>query len=49
VQNGNVTLAGVVDTKADKDVAFLRANQVPGVFKVTNNLQVANQPSEQGK
>ena len=41
VVNGNVTLSGVVDTEADKDVANIRANQVPGVFKVTNNLQVA--------
>ena len=41
VVNGNVTLSGVVDTKMDSDVAYLRANQVPGVFKVTNALQVA--------
>ena len=41
VVNGNVTLVGVVDTQADKDVANIRANQVPGVFKVVNNLQVA--------
>jgi hyperosmotically inducible protein len=41
VVNGNVTLSGVVDTQADKDVANLRANGVPGVFKVVNNLQVA--------
>ena len=41
VQNGNVTLYGVVDNKADSDVANIRANSVPGVFKVTNNLQVA--------
>ena len=41
VVNGNVTLSGVVARKADSDVAYLRANQVPGVFKVTNNLQVA--------
>lgn len=41
VVNGNVTLSGVVDSQADKDVANLRANSVPGVFKVTNNLQVA--------
>lgn len=49
VQNGNVELAGVVDSEADKEVAYIRANQVPGVFKVTNELQVANQPSEQKK
>lgn len=41
VVNGNVTLSGVVDNQADKDVANIRANQVPGVFKVTNNLEVA--------
>ena len=41
VVNGNVTLSGVVDNKADKDVANIRANGVPGVFKVTNNLEVA--------
>lgn len=43
VVNGNVTLSGVVDNQADKDVANIRANGVPGVFKVTNNLQVAGQ------
>jgi hyperosmotically inducible periplasmic protein len=41
VVNGNVTLSGVVDNPGDKDVAGIRANGVPGVFKVTNNLQVA--------
>jgi hyperosmotically inducible protein len=41
VVNGNVTLSGVVDNQADKDVANIRANGVPGVFKVVNNLQVA--------
>jgi hyperosmotically inducible protein len=41
VVNGNVTLSGVVDSQADKDVANIRANGVPGVFKVVNNLQVA--------
>ncbi len=49
VQGGNVELYGVVDTKADKDVANLRANQVPGVFSVKNYLQVANQADEKGK
>jgi hyperosmotically inducible periplasmic protein len=46
VQNGNVTLEGVVVNQADKEVAGLRANGVFGVFKVTNDLQVANQQSE---
>ena len=42
VVNGNVTLNGVVNSQADKNVAGIRANSVPGIFKVTNNLQVAN-------
>lgn len=46
VQNGNVTLYGVVDRQADKDAAGIRANTVPGVFKVANDLQVASQPAE---
>lgn len=47
VVNGNVTLSGVVDSEADKNVAGLRANGVPGVFKVSNELQVAG--SRNGK
>jgi len=46
VINGNVTLSGVVDSQADREVAFIRANGVPGVFKVVNNLQVAGQEKE---
>jgi osmotically-inducible protein OsmY len=46
VVNGNVTLSGMVDNEADKDVANIRANGVPGVFKVTNNLQVAGPAQE---
>jgi hyperosmotically inducible protein len=46
VVNGNVTLSGVVDSQADKDVANIRANGVPGVFKVINNLQVVGATSE---
>lgn len=42
VQNGNVTLYGVVDSQADKDAANIRANSVSGVFRVTNDLQVGN-------
>lgn len=40
VENGKVTLEGVVATKADKDLANIQANGVSGVFSVTNNLQV---------
>ena len=41
VKNGRVTLEGVVDNDADKNFAGVRANTVPGIFSVTNNLQVA--------
>jgi len=40
VKNGHVTLEGVVDNDSDKNLAGLRANGVPGIFSVTNNLQV---------
>ena len=40
VKNGHVTLEGVVDSEADKNLAGIRANGVPGIFSVTNNLQV---------
>ena len=40
VKNGHVTLEGVVDNQTDKDLAGLRANGVPNVFSVTNNLRV---------
>jgi osmotically-inducible protein OsmY len=43
VQNGNVTLFGVVDSQMDKDVANIRANSVSGIFKVTNRLEVASE------
>jgi len=49
VQNGQVELYGMVDTQSDKDVAYMRANAVPGVFSVKNYLQVANLPAEQQK
>jgi osmotically-inducible protein OsmY len=41
VKNGHVTLEGVVDNETDKNLAGVRANGVPGIFSVTNNLQVA--------
>ncbi|HKE31640.1 MAG TPA: BON domain-containing protein [Candidatus Angelobacter sp.] len=43
VKNGHVTLEGVVRDQGDKDVAGIRANSVPGVFSVENNLQVERQ------
>jgi hyperosmotically inducible protein len=40
VKNGNVTLAGVVSNETDRNMAFLRANGVSGVFSVDNSLKV---------
>lgn len=42
VKNGNVTLEGVVDSESDKNLANLRASQVPNVFSVKNNLRVVS-------
>ena len=41
VENGNVTLMGVVDSDMDLALAGMRANSVPGVVSVDNDLQVA--------
>ena len=43
VEHGNVTLMGVVNNDADMAIAGMRANIVPGVFSVDNNLQVAGE------
>jgi hyperosmotically inducible periplasmic protein len=40
VKNGRVTLEGVVDSETDKNLVTVRANSVPGIFSVTNNLRV---------
>lgn len=45
VKNGHVTLEGVVSREMEKNVAFIQANSVPGVFSVTNNLRVENSKS----
>lgn len=42
VKNGNVTLEGAVNSERDKDIAGIRANEVPGVFSVKNQLKVEN-------
>jgi hyperosmotically inducible periplasmic protein len=42
VANGHVALYGTVDTQAQKNAAGIQANTVPGVFSVTNNLEVAS-------
>jgi hyperosmotically inducible periplasmic protein len=40
VNRGHASLEGVVDTENDKNIAGIRANEVPGVFSVENNLAV---------
>lgn len=40
VENGNVTLEGVVANEMQKNIANAQANGVSGVFSVTNNLRV---------
>ncbi len=42
VDNGKVTLVGVVANQQDKELAGTKANGVPGVFSVTNDLRVEN-------
>src|SRR5450755_3679708 len=42
VKSGRVTLDGVVDSETDKNLAGMRANQVPGTFQITNKLRVVN-------
>jgi len=42
VNRGRASLKGVVATEADKNLAFIRARGVPGLFGVTNELQVEN-------
>jgi len=46
VDNGNVILSGVVDSKTDADVAAIQANSAPGVFSVDNDLQVAGKDAK---
>ena len=42
VKNGNVTLVGTTDNDGDKNLANIRANGVPNVFGVKNDLVVAS-------
>jgi hyperosmotically inducible protein len=44
VDNGDVTLEGVVDNQFDDTLIRTRANTVPNVFHVTDNLVVLNRP-----
>jgi len=42
VENGHVTLKGVVGSEMDRGIAQMQANSVPGAFSVTNNLQLGS-------
>jgi len=43
VDRGHVTLEGVVSGSGDRNLAYMAANRVPGVFSVKNNLRVEGQ------
>jgi hyperosmotically inducible protein len=40
VKNGNIRLEGVVANEMDKNIAGIRAKEVPGAFAVDNSLRV---------
>ena len=43
VDNGHLTLEGVVARQMEKQIAETQAKSVPGVFSVMNNLKVENE------
>ena len=43
VDHGRVTLKGVVASKADAQIAYMRARTVPGSFEVKNELQIESE------
>jgi hyperosmotically inducible protein len=49
VNNGHITLEGVVARQMDKQIAGMQANQVRGAFSVTNNLRVEEQEKKEEK
>jgi osmotically-inducible protein OsmY len=49
VQNGNVTLYGVVNNEMDKSIAGIQANSAPGAFGVDNDLIVQGAASKPAK
>jgi hyperosmotically inducible protein len=42
VENGRITLEGVVANESDRNLAYIKALEVPGVFSVTNHLTIEN-------
>ncbi|MGD0791419.1 MAG: BON domain-containing protein [Terriglobales bacterium] len=49
VNNGHITLEGVVARQMDKQIAGMQANGLHGVFSVTNNLVVEEQEKKEEK
>jgi hyperosmotically inducible protein len=43
VDHGRATLKGIVATKGDAQIAYMRARSVPGLFDVKNELQVESE------
>lgn len=43
VDGGRATLKGIVDNEGDKNLAYMRARSVPGLFAVNNDLIVESQ------
>ena len=43
VNHGRAVLKGIVDSKADATLAYVRAQGVPGLFDVKNELQVGGE------
>src|SRR6202140_2489877 len=48
VSNGHLTLYGSVDSKMDKEIAGIKANQLFGAFSVDNKLQVEGKSGLEG-
>jgi hyperosmotically inducible periplasmic protein len=46
VDHGRATLKGIVDSKADAQLAYMRARSVPGLFDVKNELVVAGEGAQ---
>jgi len=49
VNNGHITLEGVVARQMDKQIAGIQANSVQGAFSVTNNLVVEEPEKKEDK
>ena len=46
VNRGRATLKGVVATRGDANLAYIRARSVPGLFEVRNELQVERERAQ---